>query len=252
MSAITTRTCRPRSKARCSATVSASRGVVIRSTSGSSAVLRNSDEVVGRGPRASSRSRIAAASAFVTPIAAKTTANGSSRDGRLRGDLRGELEVREAPDREDRELLPAHERRQPVDDRDAGQDRIAGRRPRGRVDRVGRRSRAGRRRAPAGRRRAAPRGRCRPARATPRRPGSRIGLPCERDASAVEREAARALEDLDDRELPVDLEHDAVADLARVEPDLDHLVPADVAHALDDEQRPLDRGRPTRTRSARG
>ena len=78
MSAITTSTCRSRSNARCSATVSATRGAVIRSTRGSSAVLRTSTRSAADS-RLSSRSRMADASAFVTPMAATTTANGSSR-----------------------------------------------------------------------------------------------------------------------------------------------------------------------------
>ncbi len=76
MSAITTSTCRSHSNARCSATVSASFGVVRRSTTGSSAVFRNST-ASRSAARASSVARSAAASAWVTPIAANTTANGS-------------------------------------------------------------------------------------------------------------------------------------------------------------------------------
>ena len=72
MSAITTSTCRPRSKARCSATVSASRGVRIRSITGSSAVLSSSTSSPA-AERSSRASRTAAASAWVRPMPANTT-----------------------------------------------------------------------------------------------------------------------------------------------------------------------------------
>ena len=63
----------------------------------------------------------------------------------------------------------------------------------------------------------------------------------ERDANRVESEATRSLEDLYDRETAIDLQHDAVADLAGVEPDLDDFVPPDAVHLLDAEQWSLDR-----------
>ena len=69
--------------------------------------------------RPSRPSRTTAASAWVRPIAAKTTENGSSPTCRLGGDLRGELQVRQAGDREDRQLLPAHQGGQGVDGGDA-------------------------------------------------------------------------------------------------------------------------------------
>ena len=126
---MTTSTWRPRSKARCSATVSAMRGVTIRSTIGSSAVLRSS----ARSPRAE---RSSSASRTAVGVGVRHADRGED-DGerlvagaRLRRDLGGELEVRQAADREDRQLLAAHERGEPVDRGDAGEDRVARRVPR--------------------------------------------------------------------------------------------------------------------------
>ena len=55
-------------------------------------------------------------------------------DACLRRDLDGQLEVRQAADREDGQLLAAHDRGQRVHDRDAGDDGLAGRVASGGVD----------------------------------------------------------------------------------------------------------------------
>ena len=134
MSASTTSTCWPRSKARCSATVSATRGARIRWTTGSSAVSRKS----ARSPPAAAglehvayRRRIGVGE----PHRHDDDLERLAGDVGLGGDLGGQLEVREAGGGEDRELLAAHERGQGVDDRDPGQDRVARHVAHGRVER---------------------------------------------------------------------------------------------------------------------
>ena len=136
MSTSTTSTCRPRSNARYSAAVSAARGQVSRSAAGSSAWLTKTTERSSAAPSAK-RSRTNAASRSVTPIAAKTTTKPSSElrhASRLRDPGR-EFEPRQAVAGEDRQLLAAHERVEPVDRRDAGLDELGRVRARDRVDR---------------------------------------------------------------------------------------------------------------------
>jgi len=74
MSDMITSTSAPSVKARCSATVRAIRGVRIRSITGSSAAFRRSTSSPA-AERSSRRSRTKAMSAWVSPIAAKTTRN---------------------------------------------------------------------------------------------------------------------------------------------------------------------------------
>src|SRR2546426_1486485 len=76
MSVRMTRTCMPTSYARYSAAVSAIRGVMSRSTAGSSARLRNKTARF-RAPVRSKSFMKTRASSWVMPIAAKTTPNGS-------------------------------------------------------------------------------------------------------------------------------------------------------------------------------
>ena len=184
MSAMTTRTWRCVSKARCSAMVSATRGVTMRSMTGSSAVLSSSASSPRRG-------------ALLEGVAhgggvGVGDAHAGEHDGErfaagvgLRRDLGRELEMGQPADREDGELLAAHQRGQRVDDRDSGDDR---RRSgfRARSGSAGRRShRRACRRRPAGRRRGAYPGRCttRPSQASPT--PMRIGWPEKRTAVPV-------------------------------------------------------------------
>src|SRR5512138_668083 len=76
MSVSTTRTCMPWANARCSAQVSAQRGVMSRSMGGSSALERNTT-VRSRTPAVRNASRYASYSRNGAPIAANTTANRS-------------------------------------------------------------------------------------------------------------------------------------------------------------------------------
>ena len=78
MSVRMTSTWRPRSNARCSATVSAARGVSSRSTAGSSATVEEEHGALERGAPRRSVPRKKPASRWVTPIAAKTTTNSSA------------------------------------------------------------------------------------------------------------------------------------------------------------------------------
>ena len=135
---MSTSTCMPRSKARNSASVSAARGVTMRSIGGSSARFKNS-AVRPSSPDDAKRSRKYAAVSWAMPSATKTTATSSASSAppsaRLQRDLRGELVVREAGAGEDRELLAADQGVEPVDGRDAGLDDVARVVARGRVER---------------------------------------------------------------------------------------------------------------------
>ena len=227
MSAMTTRTWRPRSNARCSATVSARRGVVIRSTSGSSAVLRN---------RTRSRRRLAG----LEPLAHRAPRRRSSGPS-----------PRTRPRRARRPRSPG--RRSARRARGAG-----GRRPRRsgsfwprtsvaspsttetpvRIGSPGVARAAGLIGLPPISRRSPPRTGGPPSSGSPRplqtRPshssptGIRIGLPANETRAPASARPLVPSKTCDHRELPVDVEHDAVPHLARVEPDLDELVPPDV------------------------
>ena len=164
----------------------------------------------------------------------------ASRPG-LRGNLGRQLQVGKAADREDRQLLPADERGQPVDRGHAGEDHVPGGVAPGRVER------AARDLAPLG----AQHGRAAVERlaeavADAPEPGlsdrsaqRRAG---ERHARVVETEAAGAFEDLDDGDVAAHLEDDAVPGGAGVGADLRQLVPPDALDALDEDERALDRG----------
>ena len=102
------------------------RGVRIRSMTGSSAVLSSRSELAGGEPVVEGVAdgvRVGVGEAHRREDDAERLGAG----GRLRGDLRGQLEVRQAGDREDRQLLAAHEGGEGVDGGDAGEHRVAGR-----------------------------------------------------------------------------------------------------------------------------
>ena len=77
MSVMMTSTCIPSSNARCSASVSAERGVMSRSTDGSSARLRNIATLCST-PERSNESMKNRATSCLTPMAANTMANSTS------------------------------------------------------------------------------------------------------------------------------------------------------------------------------
>ena len=153
--------------------------------------------------------------------------------------LRRELEVGQAADGEDRQLLAADERGQTIDRGHPGQDGVAWSLPDRRVDRAARRlsALAARDRRAAVERLSAPV-------AHPPEPafadryaqrGAREG-----DRYLVEAKPGRPLQDLDDGPVAVYVQHDPVADLAGVELDGGDLVPADAVDAFDHEQGPPD------------
>src|SRR5581483_25740 len=142
-------------------------------------------------------------------------------------------------DREDGQLLAAHERRKTVDRRDTRQDRVDRRRSRRRIDRLsldGLRGRTEHGRPSVERVAPAVDDATEPA-FPPRNPH---GCSPERDAEVTGPEAAGPLVDLDDRELLRHVEHDAVSDLSVSEADLGDFVPPDAGDMLEDEQRPAD------------
>ena len=126
MSASTTSTCRPCVKARSSATVSAIRGVRIRSITGSSAVLSSSTSSPARRPLLQHRADHLGVRVG-QPHGGEDDAERLAARGRLGRDLRGQLEVRQPGDGEDRQLLAADQGGERVDRRDAGEHRLGGR-----------------------------------------------------------------------------------------------------------------------------
>ena len=116
----------PTSNARCSASVSAERGVSSRSTDGASARLRNI-ATFDSAPESSKFLTKYWATSCLTPMPAKMTANSTSSPMMLRlaGDLRGDLVVRQAVAAEDGQFLPAHQRVHAVERGDAGLDEVA-------------------------------------------------------------------------------------------------------------------------------
>ncbi len=157
----------------------------------------------------------------------------------LAGDLRREVVVRKAAAREDRQLLPAHERVQPVDGRDARLDEVVGEVAGRRVDRlaVDRSPDLGD-----------------DLRSVVARPAEAVEDTTEHVARDSELEraakeahlgvrgvgAARALERLHERDVLVDLEH--VAERVRPvrELELHELAIGHVGDALDEQQGPDD------------
>ena len=146
-------------------------------------------------------------------MAANTTLNGSLPGRGLGGDLCGELEVREAGHREDRQLLAAHQCGQRVDGGDAGEHRVGGRLTVGGLSgepetgmvsgaRIGGPPSAG-----------SPRPlHTRPSHCGPT--GIRSGLPLKSDPGRCGVHPAGSLEHLDNREVTVHLEDKAVPLLA--------------------------------------
>jgi hypothetical protein len=156
-------------------------------------------------------------------------------------DLDGELEVGQPAYGEDRQLLTPHDRGQRIHDRDAGDDRVAGRLAAGRVDReAGHLALDAREH-----RRPAVDGIAAPV-ALPTEPGvrdrDRQRPPDEADPAGSRFEPGGPLHDLDDGQVMVDLEDDTVAHLARGQVDLRVFVPAHAVRLLDDDEWTPDRG----------
>ena len=125
MSVSTTSTCIPWSKRGTRPAASAQRGVSSRSIAGSSARLRN--DASARAPRGrEARRGSSPPRARVMPIAAKTTTKRSSPRSRAPGRRSGpRARGRQPGAGEDRELLAADQRVQPVDGGDPGLDEVA-------------------------------------------------------------------------------------------------------------------------------
>jgi hypothetical protein len=157
--------------------------------------------------------------------------------GCLGGHLGGELQVRQAGDGKDRQLLAADQRGQRVDGRHTSEHRLGRGLACGRIDRE-------------------PGDRCR---LIPGDQGAAIGrlatpvthpaepflahrnpqwAPAERDVRGRRVNAGRALHHLHDSKIAVGLEDQPVPGCGpALQPDRGELVPADAAHAADDEER---------------
>ena len=238
MSVSTTRTCRSRSNARYSATVSAMRGVRIRSITGSSAVFRKSTA----SPAATRSSERCSDDVGVGVGDAHPGEHDHQigvTDMGLRRDLGGELEVGQPTDREDRQLLASHERGHGVDRRHPRDDRVERDVALGRVDRraIDRpRLAAQDRRPTVDRIPATVAGASQPV--VPDRDRQRPAE--ERDTVPVGPDTSGSLEHLDHRPVGIDIDDHTMAELPGREPDVDGVVPTDVTSALDDDERTID------------
>ena len=158
------------------------------------------------------------------------------QDLRLSRDLRGQLRVRQARAGEDRQLLPAHERVESVDARNAGLDKLVGVVARRGVHRkavdvavlVGNDGRA----AVDGLTHAVENAAQHVA-----RHGELERMAQKADARIGEVDARRRFKQLHDRAVAVDLEHLAAARAAVGEDDLCQLVIRDALHMVHDHQR---------------
>ena len=157
-------------------------------------------------------------------------------DVRLRGDLDRQLEVRQPSTGEHRQLLSAHKRCQGIDAGQSREDRVARNVADSRVQR-----RTLHRAVQFGEHwRSAVEGL---AHAVPNAPkplvaeGNLQRATFEGDRDGRRFDPCRALKDFDDGCVPMDLEHDSLADLARGETDSTELVESDTFDPLDDEQR---------------